>query len=51
MQGRKGGKEMKLPWYMKSDKDGTEIHFHWAWVYFQSVKMLIQKIFTRKRKT
>ncbi len=33
---------MKLPWYMESNKKGTEIKFHWLWCVYQKLKTFIK---------
>lgn len=42
---------MKAPWYMKSNKEGTEVSFHWLWVCFQATKMFIRWLFVNKKDT
>lgn len=41
---------MKLPWYMKSIKNGTEIKIHWAWIYYQTIKTHLRQIFNVQKK-
>lgn len=41
----------KLPWYMKGTitKDGLNIRFHWLWVLWQKLKIVVKLLFRRIR--
>lgn len=40
---------MKTPWYVKSNKKGTEIKFHWLWVFLQVIKISFKRLFTKNK--